>query len=161
MSASHTIAKVLETDLLTEELLIVPARGATRGELQDEQILIGRRLTEVHQNLLTHWNGIDLEVIRFFGCGIGVHGIRRLSNCQVDFDFGIEGMLVIGSDPSGFMYIEGDDGRIYSADNDGGKFKTLASDLDDLVDRYIFGEHAADFAGDDWLDEVRASGLSI
>ena len=159
MSASNTIERVLQTDLLLGDLMIIPERGATDTEILEEQTQVGRAFSAVHRQLLSRWNGIGLEVVRFFGCGSNVGEVGRLADFQIDFEFGVEGAIVIGSDASGFAYLEGGDGRIYSFDTDGGTVKELAVDLNDFVDRVLFGPDAADFAGEAWLEEVRENGL--
>ena len=159
MSAVETIEKALATDLLMDDLTIVPERGADDAEVAVEEGRLSRRLSQQHKRLLSRWNGIGLEVVRFFGCGDSTGEVGRIADFQVAYDFGLEGVIVIGSDASGFAYLEDGHGRIHSFDTDGGTVKQIANDLDDFLDRVVFGAGAAEFSGEEWLTEVRESGL--
>ena len=159
MSAITTIERALNTELFLADLTIIPDCGATLAEIADEEFLLGRRISSQHRQLLERWNGIGLEVIRFFGCGNTTGEVGRLSDFQVDFDFAIEGAIIIASDAAGFAYLEAKDGPVYSFDTDGGDVKELANNIDDFVDRVIFGLDAAQFAGEDWFAEIRKNRL--
>jgi hypothetical protein len=159
MSGVKTITRVLDSELLCADLIIVPVSGATPAAIADEETKLGRRISPKHRALLEQWNGLGLEVIRFFGCGDETGEIGRLADFQIDVASGIEGALVIGSDASGFVYLEASDGRVVSFDTDGGTVKEIARDIDDFIDRVIFGADASQFAGHDWLEEIRDCGL--
>lgn len=158
MNGVAVIEKVLQSPLLSPGLTLVPPDGATDAELAEEEGLLPRPLSEQHRRLLHRWNGIDLEVIRFFGCGQAIEGIGRLSTAQLKPDSG-DGLLVVGSDPSGFIYLETSMGRIYSFDTDGGDLDEDAAGLDDFIGRVVFGKDAASFGGEDWLEALRSAGL--
>jgi hypothetical protein len=67
--------------------------------------------------------------------------------------------LVLGSDPSGFLYLEDPGGQIGSFDTKGGGYVVRASGLGDFISRLVFGAGAAEFAGPDWADELARAGL--
>lgn len=94
------------------------------------------------------------------GCGDEAREVGRLSARQIDGDFGVGGAIVVGSDPSGFVYLQAADQRVYSLDTDGGDFEQIAENLDDFFERLVFGPDAATFAGDDWLAELRKAGMN-
>jgi len=64
MIAVARILSVLDSGLLTPQLMIVPTRGATADEIRKEQVLLGRPLCADHVEILRRWNGIGLEVVR-------------------------------------------------------------------------------------------------
>ena len=155
--AIETIERVLSSALLTKELIRVPSRGASREELDDEVQRLGRPLSLGLRTVLARWNGLDLEVIRLYGVGSVEGGIRRLSDEQTGWRH-LPG-LVIGSDPSGFIYLEGQQQEVLVHDTDGGTTKCVASNLDDLLGGYVFGARSASFAGAEWAAELKEVGL--
>ena len=159
MSAVDRIRAVLDARLLLPELTIVPTRGATDDELQAEESLLGRRFCEDHALLLKAWNGIALEVVRFFGCGVLARDVGRLLDLQLKAVDIAAGAIVIGSDASGFVYFQLCDGRVFTMDTDGGEIEESASNLDDFVERLVLGPDAALFAGQDWLDQLRTASI--
>jgi len=148
----------LEADLLSGDLITVPSRGATEAEIAEAEKALGRKLSSSHRSLLQSWNGLDLDVIRFYGSGSVSSGIRNLTNEQLTEGLS-EGDIVIGSDPAGFIYVEEPGGRIRRFDSDGGSQETIASDLDDFLERLVFGDDAAQFAGEAWRGELREAGI--
>lgn len=159
MSAVRTIKRVLKAGILLRDLTILPGRGARDVEIRQEELLLGRPLCPDHAAVLREWNGIALDVIRLFGCGDLTGEVGRLADYQVSTDFGVSGAIVVGSDASGFAYVQAADGMVLSFDSLGGGTKALARDMDDFIDRLVFGPDAAAFAGEGWLDELRASGI--
>lgn len=159
MTSINTIKKILESNILLPELIIIPGYGATEGEIHEEEIRLGRELRSEHIAILRQWNGIALDVIRFFGCGASTGKIGRLCDFQIPINFDVLGAIVVGSDASGFVYVQSGDGLIFSLDTDGGKFKMLAKNLDDFIGRVVFGPDADSFAGEDWLNELREAGV--
>ena len=155
MSAVNTIELVLGTDLLHRDLIDVPSRGALAEEIVEEESLLPRALTKQHKDLLHRWNGIGLDVIRLFGCGQHSDSRGRLHAMQVPALNSSDGALVIGTDPSGFIYLENRSGVIASYDSDGGDLKRLASSVDELFELIVFGAGANEFAGEEWLDDLR------
>ena len=159
MSAVDTIRRVLKTNVLLQGLVAVPEKGASEAEISGEEARLARPLSAQHRAVLQEWNGLNLDVIRFYGCGENVGKGMRLVNHQEGVGLLVEGGICVGSDPSGFAYIEDAVGQIYSYDHDGGELKLEIQNLDDFVDRYVFGRGAASFGGEEWLEELRAAGL--
>lgn len=155
MKAIAVIERALSAGALEPNLISVPSRGATDEEIEEEEALVGQRLSESHKTLLRRWNGIDLEVLRLFGCGPAATQ-RRLSDATMT---GVDAAVVIGDDPFGFVYFGASDGRIILLDTDGGAVEEVAADLDDFICRLVFGADAASFAGDDWFHELRVAGI--
>jgi hypothetical protein len=108
------------------------------------------------------WNGIDLEVLRIYGCAAEAR-LSRLSEEQEWLrNSGCEepGLLVLGSSPAGFAYVQRRDGSVIQVDYKGWtEKKRLARDLDSFFTRYVFGAEAAEFGGEEWLEELRRRGL--
>ena len=157
MTGIETIDAVLASGVLNGNLVVLPPNGATSEELAAAEQELGRPLSDTHRAILRRWNGIDLDVIRLYGVGVVVPGIRPLVAAQLNWET-LPG-LVIGSDPAGFVYLEGADGQALVYDTDGGGVKAVASDLDELFSRYVFGCNAATFGGAEWLAELQRAGL--
>jgi hypothetical protein len=158
MNAVETIERVIHSDLLSRNLTEFPVRGATEPEIAEEEERLGTRLCADHVTLLRRWNGITLDVIRFYGCGSSCT-VGRMADLQMVPDELAGEATAVGSDPAGFVYLQSNDGRIFSLDTDGGGVKFLAASIDDLVCRLVFGSDAESFAGIDWLNELRHAGI--
>jgi hypothetical protein len=158
VGAVNTIERVLDARVLAPELVIVPHRGATDEEITAEQLKLGRPLQPDHVAILRRWNGIALEMIRFFGC-CSANKVGRLSDLQNKLVPAIDAGVLVGSDASGFVYIQLDDGRVMCYDADGSVATEIATSLDDFIERVVFGRDAASFAGAEWLEELRRSGI--
>lgn len=159
MNAIATIRKVIDSGILESALVSIPSRGATEQEIADEQRLLRLDLCPDHLQILRQWNGVDLEVIRLFGCGEDASPPGRLSENQTPM--AVEGVtaIIVGSDPAGFFYSQLADGRIVSIDTDGGENRFVAYGFDDFISRLVFGREADRFAGDEWLVELRRAGI--
>jgi hypothetical protein len=146
MSADVTIQKVLATNLLTSDLVVVPDVGATNEQLS---ALASRGIhpSPALERVLRRWDGIDLDVIR-------IHDVMRIMQNEA------EGYCLFGSDPSGFLYLEASDGSVVSFDTDGGGVTALAASFDEFIDDVVFGNRGAEFAGEEWLSELAAVGLA-
>ena len=57
------------------------------------------------------------------------------------------------------MYVQSPTGMVWMFDTDGGGVERLADNLDDLIERLVFGSDAATFAGEEWLIELRNAGF--
>lgn len=159
MKSIAVIERVLRSGVLLSEMLIVPCRGATSEELASEQELLGISLCSEHITLLRRWNGIGLDVLRLFGCGVHSSKVGRLSDLQVPSIQGRRGGLVIGTDPAGFVYSQEASGSIWQLDTDSGARKQVAPSMDDWLGRVVFGEGASEFGGLEWVEELRKAHL--
>lgn len=159
VSAVETIKLVLEKRLLPPQLTIIPTRGATEDEIHEEEQALNSRFYADHIALLRKWNGITLDIIRLFGCGKNSGEVGRLSSMQIDANLGLSDAIVIGSDAAGFIYVQAEEGRIFSFDTDGRTCGAIAKSLDDMIDRVVFGPDAASFGGDRWLAELHRVGI--
>jgi hypothetical protein len=156
-TAVEVIERALASGLLMPELIFVPDRGASSDEFAQEEQRLGRPLSASHRALLARWNGLDLEVLRFYGCG-ACGEVDNLSARQEPRPEG-DGVVVVGSSPAGFVYAEDANG-ILSLDSKTMAVKRVAADLDDFVGRLVFGADASAFAGEEWAAEVRNAGLA-
>ena len=93
MNAIATIRKVIDSGILESALVSIPSRGATEQEIADEQRLLRLDLCPDHLQILRQWNGVDLEVIRLFGCGEDASPPGRLSENQTPM--AVEGVTAI------------------------------------------------------------------
>ena len=160
MSSFERIKQLLESGALCAELTRVPERGASSGEIADVEERVKRPLSAPVRNVLSTWNGIDIEILRIHGCGNDPR-LRPIETAQRYLPEAPEGTLVIGSDPAGFAYLEMQDGRILSYDSDGGEVKTLAADFDDFICRLVLGPDAAEFAGEDWASDLKQASFLL
>jgi len=156
MHASHIIERVLTTDLLHPQLVVIAEDGASDSDLDTAEAQMNCRFSHAFRLLLKKWNGINLDVIRIYGVGNVSAGISPIHMNQVllnpEFP---SGSYVIGSDPAGFIYVETPDGKIYTLDHDGGDVEQVAESFDDLFVNVIFGPKAENHFGTDWLTELR------
>ena len=159
MHAIQKIQQVLESGILLSDLVVIPSRGATTQEIIQEERMLSRTISAQHRSLLENWNGIGLEVLRLFGCGVQTGELGRLSDFQVSQDAEYDGVVIIGSDASGFAYLEDSNGGIYSLDSSSGELKLLATTFDSFICDFIFGEDGEQFAGPDWIRDLRDFGL--
>ena len=159
MSAVTIIEKSLSSGILLEEMIVVPQAGASESDIRSEEKLLPRSLSSSHISLLKKWNGMNLDVIRLYGCGNVHEELKRLSSCQTGALVELEGNIVFGDDPSGFMFAEKSDGKILSVQTSVGEIKEVAENLDDFFERLIFGKDAKEFGGEDWVEELVDAGL--
>lgn len=160
MSAVETIKKVLSSSLLDEDLVTIPGQGAEANEIAAAEEALGRTLSVQYKAMLSEWNGLDLEEIRLYGCGKTDELIGNLAAQQLPEESGVPpGLVVIGSDPSGFVFLEAEDGGVWQLDTDGGELKQVSSDFDQFISRYVFGPDAHNFSGEEWLEELKSAGL--
>jgi hypothetical protein len=158
MGAVQVITRALESGVLSPNLLYVPAGGASPEMIREEEGALRRPLSRQHKEVLTRWNGINLDVLTLYGCGVTPRQIGRLSAYQRLDPWLVEG-IAFGSDPAGFIYVEEDAGNILCLDHDGGEIERVAANLNDFFGRYVFGEDAHLFGGDEWKEQLRAAGL--
>lgn len=159
MTAVQTIERVLKSKILKESLTYVPGRGVTSQELMELSNKLPRTLSEAQLSLLKRWNGLNLDVVRVYGASPTDGELRGLSEVQSGPLSEISGNVIFADDPSGFVYAETSTGEIISFDSSFGEVKTIAASLDDFFDRLVFGKDADQFAGKDWLSDLRDAGL--
>lgn len=147
------VENVLSSNLLINELTFIPQLGAALEQIVNEEKFMIRPLSEQHKELLKKWNGINLDVIQFFGCDTS-QSDAELKNNQELLPREIKKGIIIASDPSGFLYIEDEEGKIFLLDTDGGQISIIASSLEDLICNYIFGNRAEEFGGKEWKREL-------
>ncbi|WP_010304014.1 SMI1/KNR4 family protein [Candidatus Odyssella thessalonicensis] len=147
------INKVVNSGILIKGIYFLPNNGATEEEIKLTNKTLPHSLSLEYQQFLKYWNGINLDIIRLFGCGNVEPPLSNLLENQ--FDYNNKGLVIIGSDPAGFLYAENKDGEILSIDTDGGEFHTVADNFTDFICDYLFGVHAHEFAGEDWLNELK------
>ena len=155
----EVIERVLNSGLLTDVLTLIPDDGASAEQIAGEQRHLALPLCDEHLQLLRRWNGLDLEVVRIYGCGDACPERLRLRHCQLVHSQFDSPMNAVGSDPSGFVYFQDASCAIWQLDTDGGGVQKVASDLTDFLCRVVFGRDGADFGGNDWLSELRDVGI--
>jgi hypothetical protein len=153
--------RVRASGLLIRDLIHVPSVGVTPEHLASVEPALPRPLSESHRAILSVWNGIDLDVIRILGIPPVERGILPITKWQGFVPDGPEfsNAIAFACDPAGFLYVELPDGSVHSSDHDGGGAKRIASSIDEFIEDVIFGKRATEFAGDEWLQELRALGL--
>lgn len=154
MRAVTVIEKAISSNVLLEDMTVIPRLGSNDSDIQREEFFLPRPLSNKHVALLKKWNGINLDVIRLYGCGNVHEELKSLSSCQTGVLSELEGNVVFGDDPAGFMYAEKDDGTILSVQTSSGEIKEIAQNMDDFFERLIFGKDARKFAGKDWEEEL-------
>lgn len=159
MSAVKRIEQVLKSGVLIDALMVVPETGASDGMLVSEENKLSRSLSGQHKILLKQWNGINLDIIRLYGCEPVEEEVSALSQRQQSDLLDQGGYIVFGDDPAGYMYVEANDGSVISVDSEGGEIRKLAKDIDDFFMRLVFGVDAKSFAGEAWEKELSDAGL--
>jgi hypothetical protein len=159
MKAITIIEKAISSCVLLEDMTVIPLSGSSESDIMEEERLLSRSLSSSHKSLLKKWNGVNLDVIRLYGCGSVHEEFKRLSTCQTGVLAESVGNIVFGDDPSGFMYAEKSDGKILSVQTSVGEIKEIAENLDDFFERFVFGKDAKEFGGEDWVKELMDAGM--
>lgn len=147
------IPKLLSKELLIQSLVVISPNGATFEEINLAEAKIGLNFSNSYRDFLQRWNGLDLDVIRFFGVGKVAQGITKLLESQNIFDSD-ENFVFIASSPAGFIYAENIYGQIYDFDHDGGEISLICNNFDEFVIDYLFGKNSNEFMGDEWRENV-------
>jgi hypothetical protein len=162
MSVVEKLRLVLASDLLSAELVVVPTGGASLEQIRACETLLCIAFSTEQRNLLTTWNGLNLDVVRFGGVPPveqGIESLVDLSRTLADSMAQLH-LVPIGSDPAGFVFFQTDDGRVCSLDHDGGNVELVASDFREFVCDVLFGESSHQRYGQEWLDALRLRSLA-
>ncbi len=159
MSSVTIIEKAIKSGVLIDGLTVIPDVGASDAEIAEEEVKLPRPLSDQHKAILKRWNGMNMDVMRLYGC-VDVHEeLRRLCDGQMDMFSEVEGAIVFGDDPSGFVYAESLNGSVHSVQVSTSESKILAASIDDFFERLVFGRDAKEFGGGDWEEELVDCGL--
>lgn len=149
------IPKLLSTELLIKSLVFISPNGATLEEINADESKIGMSISKSYRQFLHRWNGLDLDVIRFFGVGNVNSRIKNLAEQQDDFLLN-DGIIFLASSPTGFLFGENREGHIYSFDTDGGEIEFICQDFDSFVTGYLFSKDSDRFMGNEWRESLTA-----
>ncbi|MDD2320503.1 MAG: SMI1/KNR4 family protein [Geobacteraceae bacterium] len=139
MNTKELIEKVIVSGILLKELTELSLFGATDNELAEAENRVGEKIDEGLKELLRAYNGANLDVIRFYATG-------RIINTKQGLKF--------ADDPSGFVFYVNAAGEVISEDLDGGNVVKVASSVREFILSYLFGERSAEFAGEEWHQEL-------
>jgi SMI1/KNR4 family protein SUKH-1 len=163
MHCFDTIKRILSEPLVSSGLLmhdlIVVSPPATATQLAALERSFHRPLSEQHRQLLLMWDGLNLDVVRFFSASASRSGITSLLDAQALIPSAHPSWIAVASDPAGFLYAEDENGSVWSIDHDGGGQTRVAACLDEFIGGYVFGERAAEFGGESWRDDLVTHGL--
>lgn len=159
MSSVMIIEKAIKSGVLIDGLTIIPDRGASDTEIVEEEKKLPRPLSSQHKAILKRWNGMNMDIMRLYGCADVHEELRRLCDSQIDMFSEVEGAIVFADDPSGFIYAESLTGSVHSIQAANGEMKVLAASIDDFFERLVFGKDAKEFGGVEWEEELADCGL--
>lgn len=151
----NKIEEVLQKKVLIQELCTIPEEGVSEAYLRDHNYFNNDTLSKEspYIELLKRWNGIDLDIIRVFG--VNKNHIAE----EIRFDTELL-LLLIASDPAGFLYGMDKKGLIYSVDTKSNAKKQVADSFDDFIINFIFGSRAEEFLGKEWYMELQTAGVA-
>ncbi|MFS2205189.1 MULTISPECIES: SMI1/KNR4 family protein [unclassified Variovorax] len=158
MTSVEVIENVLASGVLTKALVHLPTVGADNDALKELSARLNRSLSMMHEQILKKWDGINLDVIRIYGVTSNVLGVKKIITSQ-SFSPAPDA-IVFADDPTGFLYAEAQNGEVLSIDSSSGEVEEKARNIDDFFTRLVFGKDAAEFMGDQWLEDLRASGIA-
>lgn len=161
MRSLATIKILVSEPVVSSGLLIstVVPSAATATQISQFESTLPRKLSVSHRQLLLTWNGLDLDVVRFFAAPPAVDGITSIPDAQVLVPSKHPRWIAVASDPAGFLYAEDEQGAVWSIDHDGGSEAQVASCLDEFIAEYVFGSRADEFGGASWRNELVACGI--
>jgi hypothetical protein len=164
------IEKAIEKGCISIDLSFIPSEGAREQDILEEERKSIRPFTFQHKEFLKIWNGANLDLIKFYGCGNAHKEISKISEWQMEVyddnpseafpDLPYKDLLVIGDTPFGEVIIEDKKGSIYMLNFDGLLFEKVASSLEEFICDYVFGKRAEEFGGEEWLQELKDAGLA-
>jgi hypothetical protein len=162
MNIVEKLEQVIASNIIGEELLFAPSKGISKEKMLELDIAFNNLLSEDLKSLLRKWNGLHLDIINFFGFGDPLEGSinsmeeNQLKNYHV---YNYKDFLAFADDPAAYLYLQSPSGEIYTFDLKNSYMDRVSSSLEDFICNYVFGKRAAEFAGDEWFDEVKAAGL--
>ena len=155
------IENVINSNVLPAGLLTVPDDGASINDICDTEKELGVEFSEELKKFLRRWNGIHLDVLNIYGCNQPDETIKNYldakeTNKEANIPYGYK---IIGDDPSGFLYLESNDNKIFSYDIYSGDINKLASNFEDFICRLVFGKDSDKFIDEEWKSELENAGL--
>lgn len=145
------IRRVLNSNILLHGLYCVPTKGATSRDIQITEKGFPFELSPEYKNFLQHWNGMNLDVVKLYGC------VNTEDDIPLIAFFKPYDLIIIASDPAGFSYGQNKKGEIFSIDSDGGEIQKIASSFTDFITEYLFGDRAVEFGGEEWVQELESA----
>lgn len=158
------LERVIDSGVLLDGFPRIPSKGATKDMICREEKVMPRSLSEQHKLFLKSWNGANFDFMRVYGVhDVESSFIRILEKENREWDEIINEVgnkaILFADDISGFMYFELFDRTITQLDTDGGEMEVVADDMSDFFLNYLFGKRAEEYAGKDWLDELKEAKL--
>lgn len=150
----NKIEEVLKSGVLIPELCTIPEEGISEDYLRAHNYFDNDIISKNSQyiELLKKWNGIDLDIIRIFGTN------KNNTSQEIRFDPELS-LLLVASDPAGFLYGMDKKGCIYSIDTKSNVKQQVAESFDDFIVNFIFGTKSEEFLGKEWRMELEAAGI--
>jgi hypothetical protein len=145
MDTKGLIERVVASGVLAEEMTELPSGGASEFELKGSEKRVGLKLNDELVGFLRNFNGVNLDVIRFYTCD-------HLERSEYGLKF--------ADDPAGFIYHLTDIGEVLCEDHDGGETKRVALSMQDFIHSYLFGSRSIEFAGEEWHLELIDAGIA-
>lgn len=137
------INKALSSGLLDEELcerVSAPSLARIAAFCNENNITLNMQ----HHDLLCHFGGSNLDVIRILG----------LDNITEH-----DGYIAFANDYCGFIYQYNASGQVYLQDTDGGEISLIASSIDDFFNNVLFGLDTAKVYDAEWQAALREHGM--
>lgn len=151
------INQVIESGLLIKGLYNLPINSANDLDIRNVESKLPFKLSDQYKEFLKFWNGANLDIVRIFGVGQTENFIPSLLDCQSDYNN--KGLIIIASDPAGFVYGQNIKGGIFSIDSEGEETSKVADSFNNFVCDYLFGPNASAFGGHSWAEELMNAGI--
>jgi len=158
------LEKVIGSGILNQGFPRISKNGATEAMIESEEKNLSRPLSEQHKALLRKWNGSNFDFIRVLGTHpVENDFLKELAKEYIEWKEIVDEVgdkaIYFANDITGFMYFELEDGTIVLLDTDGGGIRKKAEDMNDFFLNFLFGERADEYAGSEWLDELKEYGI--
>ena len=144
--AYEKLQRAFEAGLFDPELCEV-VTPPTDADIDAAAAASGLVFRAEHRALLRAWGGSDLHEIV-------IHAPAQVRE--------VEGMIEFATDYSGsfFRYAPEESGAVYADDAQSGETIYLAASLPEFIDDFFLGGKGIDFYGEDWVEELKAYGLT-